>query len=449
MSTPTQLKRTEAELAFPAQYRESAGHLPGNADIRALRDKAMAAFELSGLPHRRIEAWKYTNLRQLLNTAYVPAQPMTSGVLMGSDEMAHAVFASLKRTLLVFINGNFKPKLSSLDGLEDGLEITTLHEALQAGQPEVTRALSAAPDDNPMLNLNTAMMRDGAVIRVRDGAKITQPLHLVHINSGQGHASTLRHLVQLGTNAALTLLETHAAPSGNGDYLTNNVLDVQVKVGGCLTRIKVQDEDSGAVHYARLLVNLAAGAKLRDFTLSLGGRITRNEVSVDFAGTDGDAHVSGAYFLNERQHCDTSVRIDHNVPECVSYQQFRGVMDDRAEGVFQGLVRVAPQAQKSDGRQMVRALLLSENAAHFAKPELEIFADDVQCAHGATTGELDQESLFFLRARGIPLDQAKALMVSAFIGEALDDIEDFEIRQRLAGLSSHWLNRDKEGASHD
>ncbi|PLX35201.1 MAG: Fe-S cluster assembly protein SufD, partial [Hyphomicrobiales bacterium] len=255
----------------------------------------------------------------------------------------------------------------------------------------------------------------------------------------------LRHLVEVGKNASLTLLETHAAPDGNDEYLASSVVDARVLDGGKLTRIKVQDEAKGAVHYARLLSHLGAEAKLRDFTLTLGGGIVRNEASVDFGGTQGDAHVSGAYFLNGRQHCDSSVRIDHRVPECVSSQQFRGVVDGRAEGVFQGLVRVAPHAQKTDGRQMVRALLLSEGAAHFAKPELEIFADDVQCAHGATAGEIDGEALFFLRARGIPEQQAKALLITAFIGEALDDIEDDEIRERLAMLSSQWL-ASQEGA---
>ena len=178
---------------------------------------------------------------------------------------------------------------------------------------------------------------------------------------------------------------------------------------------------------------------LRDQARSARHPRPRNEQGV--VGENGDAHVSGAYFLNGNQHCDTSTRIDHKTPECVSYQQFRGVVDDRAEGVFQGLVRVAPHAQKTDGRQMVRALLLSEGAAHFAKPELEIFADDVQCAHGATAGEIDEDALFFLRARGIPQDQAKALLITAFIGEALDDIENYDIRERLAELASNWMHR--------
>ena len=446
MTSPTTLKRTEAELAFPEQYREIATALPGNADIRACREKAITAFETSGLPHRRVEAWKYTNLRQLLTASYTPAEQAQGGVMLSSDETAaHAVFATLERNILVFINGHFKPELSDMAGLEDGIEITTLYDALEAGLPEVTQAIEGTPDDNPMLNLNTALMRDGAVINVKNGIEINRPVHLVHINSNRGQASTLRHLVQVGEGASLTLLETHAAPSGGDEYLANSVIDAKVLQGGRLSRVKVQDEADSAIHYSRLLANVAADGRLRDFTLTLGGKIVRNEASVDFSGENADAHVSGAYFLSGRQHCDTSVKINHKTPECVSYQQFRGVVDDRAEGVFQGLVRVAPHAQKTDGRQMVRALLLSEGAGHFAKPELEIFADDVQCAHGATAGELDEDALFFLRARGIPEAEAKALLITAFIGEAIDDVEDFSIRERLAELSGNWLGR-KDGA---
>ncbi len=441
LSTSDNMKKTRAEKAFPAIYARVAKTLPGSKAVRMLRDKAMADFKTSGLPGRGVEAWKYTNLRQLMTDSYPPATPASGGVLMNTNEAAsHGVFSTLERATMVFVDGHYRPELSDISPIENEVEISTLAEALNAEDPMALDTLVMEGETDPLANLNLAMMRDGALIRVKDGVKVSLPLHFVHINlTGASCANTTRHIVHVGAGASLKIFQTHAG-SEKATYFTNTVFIAQIADKGALTRVKVQGDSLTAFHFGHLQAKLGEAAKLRDFTLNLGGRVTRNEVSIALAGNMADAHVSGAYLLGGKQHCDTSIMMDHQVPECTSTQQFRGVVDETAQGVFQGKVRVAPDAQKSDGRQMVRALLLSERAAHYAKPELEIFADDVQCAHGATAGELDDEAMFFLRARGIPEAQAKALLITAFIGEALDDITDLDIRDRLEELTQNWLD---------
>ncbi len=442
MSSLISLRKTAAEEALAAHYKEAASSLPGSARMRILRDAAMKAFEASGLPHRRVEAWKYTNLRQLLLKAHPPCLPGSGGVLMDIGEAAaHGVFVNMQRAVMVFVNGHYRAELSDISPIEGEVEINTLKTALDNDEQLVYEAFDEPPHSNPMINLNLAMMSDGVLICVGDGVNIKTPLHLVHINSAAAACtSTVRHLVHIGAGASLNIIETHAGASDTA-YLSNNVMNVRVKENGRFVRTKVQDDAGDAFHFSHMGAIVGQGAVLRDFTLTLGAHLARGEADIVLAGKSADTHVSGAYLLGGKQHCDSWVRIEHRAPECTSDQQFRGVIDDAAQGIFQGIIKVAPDAQKTDGRQMVRALLLSQRAAQFSKPELEIFADDVQCAHGATIGELDDEALFFLRARGIPEMQAKSLLITAFIGEALDDVIDVNIKERLDDLAASWLEQ--------
>ncbi len=442
LTTQGNIKKTAAEKAFPALYDKIAPGLPGGKAVRRLRNKAMEDFKASGLPGRGVEAWKYTNLRQLLTDSYPPAVPAGGGVLMNTDEAAsHGAFSTLERATMVFVDGHYRPELSDISAIGDKARIMTLAQALETEDTRALDTLVSAADADPLINLTLAMMRDGAMVSIPDGVRIKTPLHFVHINrTGASCANTTRHIVHVGKGAALKIFQTHAG-SENATYFTNTLFIAQIGNEGQLTRVKVQGDSLSAFHFGHLRAELGEKAKLRDFTLNLGGHVVRSEVDVALAGNAADAHVSGAYLLSGKQHCDTSIMMDHQRPGGTSQQQFRGVVDDGAQGIFQGKVRVAPDAQKSDGRQMVRALLLSERASHFAKPELEIFADDVQCAHGATAGELDDEALFFLRARGIPEPRAKALLITGFIGEALDDITDLDIRDRLEELTQNWLDR--------
>jgi Fe-S cluster assembly protein SufD len=278
-------------------------------------------------------------------------------------------------------------------------------------------------------------MNDGACLRIRKGVKLDKPLHLLFFSADPG-ASHTRNLVLLENEAEATILETHV---GEVASFADIVTDIAIGEGARLNHIKLQDEASDAVHLATMRARLAADAKLSSFTLTLGCGVSRGQSFVLFSGEGAEANIDGAYALRDKQHADQFCVIDHAVPACTSHTLFKGVLDGESEGVFQGKIIVRPHAQKSDGRQMTHALLLSRDAAMNAKPELEIYADDVQCAHGSTVGELSKEAIFYLRSRGIPEAEARRLLVLAFLDEALDLTPHDLAKDALKLLVSEWF----------
>jgi Fe-S cluster assembly protein SufD len=235
-----------------------------------------------------------------------------------------------------------------------------------------------------------------------------------------------------------TIIETFV---GEGDYVVNSVTEISLGNGARLDRVKVELEAPEATHLAFVEVNLAAGATLNELTLTAGSALNRQNGNYVFAGENANAHIAGAYLLHGKQHADSRLIMDHKVPHCTSREMFKCVMDDYARGIFQGKVIVRKHAQKTDGKQSSHALLLSENAEFDAKPELEIYADDVVCGHGATAGDLNEDYLFYLMSRGIPKAEAKALLIAAFVGEAFDNVEHEGLKDALSDFASKWLHR--------
>ncbi|HTN96341.1 MAG TPA: Fe-S cluster assembly protein SufD, partial [Nordella sp.] len=249
------------------------------------------------------------------------------------------------------------------------------------------------------------------------------------------------HKVRVADGAAATLFETHI---GEGAYLSNSVIDITLGAGAKLDRVKLEIESRSAIHLAHAVITVGAKAVLRDFTLTSGARVNRQNGSLAFKGQNADAKIAGSYLLAGRQHADTRLVIDHQVPKCTSREVFKCVMDDHARGIFQGKAIVRRGAQKTDGKQSSHALLLSETAEFDAKPELEIYADDVVCGHGATSGDIDHNHLFYLQSRGIPEAEAKSMLIGAFVGEAFDTISHDGVRDVLAGFAENWLVDHKE-----
>jgi Fe-S cluster assembly protein SufD len=245
-----------------------------------------------------------------------------------------------------------------------------------------------------------------------------------------------RNVIEVAAGSNATVIETQI---GEGEYLTNSVTEIRVGDGARLDRIKVEREAPSAVHLAQTHVTLGANAILRELTLTAGARVNRQNGTYIFAGQGSDAKIAGAYLLAGKQHADTRLLVEHRVPACVSRELFKCVMDDNARGIFQGKVIVAPGAQKTDGKQSSHGLLLSPTAEFDAKPELEIFADDVVCGHGATSGDLDHDYLFYLRSRGIPEAEAKSLLIAAFVGEAIETVENEALRDALVRFAENWL----------
>jgi len=390
------------------------------------RKDARATFAKTGLPHRRMEDWKYTDLRTRLHEALPPAAPIDALRNLGEP------FARRAQTEVRFGNGFF----AGIKGeLADGVRITPLGEALKEGEA-ATAGLgeSKAPVGDPMVALNTALMRDGAVITVEAGAR---PGVILLSHEGRAGRQMIRNLIKLGEGAEAIIIETHQG--GDDAQQFQQVSEIALGKGAKLTHIRLQDAGAKSVHLATDLVDVSESADYRGFVLTSGGELSRQESFIEFTGSNAKAHVSGAYLLSGNQHSDVTTRVNHAHPHCVSREVFKGVIADNARGVFQGKIYVAEGAQKTDGHMLNKTLLLSDKAEMDAKPELEIYADDVKCSHGATTGQLDANHLFYLRARGIDEATARGLLMQSFLAEALEEVEDEKIRECLQDHVNTWL----------
>ena len=432
--------RTNAEQGLADAFAGARANLPGAGAVKSLREHAFHTFESKGLPHRRVEEWKYTDLRALMRDAKPLAPPPDAAAKLKARD-AGAFLADVKARQIVIVDGVFAADLSDLAALEPGLSIVSLADALSKGEAAVTERLGrpSALGDDAALALNTAMMSDGAVIRVADAAVIARPLHLVFVTTPDKPVSLFtRSLVSIGKGASATLIESHEGPGGI-DHQVNHALDLMVADAAKFDHVKIGREGDRMLHVATLTAEIGKGAQVNDFTFTLGGAVTRNQISMRMNGTNIHTGIRGATLLKDRQHADNTLVVDHAIGHCDSRELFKSVLDDESRSVFQGKIIVQPHAQKTDAKMATHALLLSEEAEADAKPELEIFADDVVCGHGATAGALDDDLLFYLKARGIPQKQAEALMIEAFIGEAVEAVENLVLREVLMELARHWL----------
>ena len=382
--------------------------------LQLVKTAAEEAYGGTTLPHARMEDWKWTNLRTLVDRPYPPRQAVEAKAADIERLVKASPFAAIAATRMVFVNGRYDAAHSKLANGKAG-----------------TRTAS----EEPVMALNAAFADDGASLLLSGTADT--PVELVFVTTtGAPRTIATRNVVEVAAGASATLIETHL---GEGDYLSNSVTEIRLGEGARLDRVKVEHEAGEAIHLAHAHVTLAKGATLRDFTLTSGARVNRQNGTYAFTGQGGDVKVTGAYLLGGKQHADTKLEVDHRVPHCTSRELFKCVMDDQARGIFQGKVIVRPDAQKTDGKQSSHALLLSEHAEFDAKPELEIFADDVVCGHGATSGDLNHDHVFYLKSRGIPEAEAKSLLIAAFVGEAFDAISHDGIRDALVAFAEGWL----------
>jgi Fe-S cluster assembly protein SufD len=430
--------KTAAETALAHAYAEARTRLPGDGAIAAQREAAFEVFAKAGLPHRRIEEWKYTDLRALMRDAKPLAAPPDAAA-KARAKTAGGLLGDVETRRLVFVDGAFVAELSDIAGLESGLAITSLSQALSANDPTLTAHLGKlAPAGDAAVALNTAFMGDGAVIRIGAGSTIARPLHLLFVASDKPAATFMRSLVVAEQGARVMLIESHEGPAGS-DYQVNAALEIFVGDGAHVDHVKIITEGADALHVSTLAAAIGARARFNSFTFTAGGAVVRNQLFLNFDGADTVAGIRGATLIKGRQHADTTVVANHIASGCQSREVFKSVLDDEAHGVFQGRIIVRPHAQKTDAKMMTRALLLSERAEADHKPELEIFADNVQCGHGATSGALDGELKFYLMARGIPEAEAEALLIRAFLGEAIEGIEHAGLREALMDSVAAWL----------
>ena len=391
-------------LALPA--------IAGEGPLFDLKRAAAARFRELGAPARRLERWKYTSLTPLAGAAF------TLGGKAGAAELPR--IAGTVR--LVFVNGRFDA--ARTDALPDG--VVPLGSLGAADMLPLLGPVMDAPDQ-ALATLNTAFSSDGYVVELAAGAVLEQPLHIVHVTAA-GAVANPRNIVRLGADARATIVESWL---GDGEYWANPVTDIRLATGAALTHYKWQREAGPAFHTALTSVSIAAAARYEALTLATGGRIMRQEFSIGLDGEGADCRLAGAALGHEAQHLDFTVTMDHRSPHAHSGQAFKSVLASGARSVFQGLVKVGRGAVGTDAHQTSNNLLLDRSAEADAKPELEIFADDVACSHGATVGELDEAKVFYLKSRGLSDEAARALLVEGFVAELFDDLADAAIALHL------------------
>ncbi len=399
------------------------GHLPWLADLRA---DAAARFANLGLPDRKVEAWRYTDLKPIRDQLFVPRNGQTGAVPPALLPTAHR---------LVFDNGCL---MESASDLPAGVRLLGMAEAMDQAPELLADNLGriAAVKGLPLPALNQAMSRDGYLLVVAPGVAVTQPIEILFLNHLS--ANYPRNLILAQSGSSVTVLE-HYLGQGEEAYVLNAVTEIVAESGAWVRRYKIQCEARTASHIATVAAQLAETAKFENFDLNLGARLARSEIHVALQGPGGRADLNGIYLLRGKQHCDNAIHMDHVVGATHSQQDYRGILDDSAHGVFQGKITVRPDAQGIEGHQLNKTLLLSDKAEIDSKPELEILADDVKCSHGATAGELDETGLFYLRTRGIPEWEARRLLMTAFVAQTLDKIGDDAVRGTMDGLVAEWM----------
>ena len=427
---------------FVESFDPARSGLPGAGLgwLKALREDGIERFEALGLPTPKLEAWKYTRLKPLEDTRY---QPVTDEDGMAALDTVPSLLPDPGgRPRLVFVNGWMRPNFWIDGDLPDGVHLEGLRDVLETRPDWIRERLGtlAGEDASSLVQLNTAMMDTGFVLRVEDGVRVETPIEVIFVGglTARPVAYSPRNLIVLGKGAEATVVKYHVG-LGAGAYLANSVSDIEVGPGALLRHYKVQAEAKEATHIHTIRARVARDATYESFSLSIGGRLSRNELSVRLEGEGAHCALNGAYLMRGSEHCDNTTVIDHLVPHTTCREVFKGVLDDESRAVFVGRIVVHKDAQKTDGYQLCKTLLLSTGAEIDAKPELEIYADDVKCSHGAATGQLDETALFYLRSRGVPEALARNLLVQSFIGEALEEISDEVVRQAITDQVVHWL----------
>jgi Fe-S cluster assembly protein SufD len=374
-----------------------------------LRAKGRARFAEVGLPSRKDEAWKFTGLNKLRALGLEPS-PSPSR----------------------FAGPSLSPQAGR--GIPEGVILRSLAELLRSNPAVVERHLGRLIDIDrrPMAALNTAWVEDGLVLIVPDGVVLDRPIEASFAAAGTVYP---RHLVVLGRAAEAVLVERHSSDGG----FSNSVFEIALGPGANLRHYALHAESEAALATTTIVAEIGRDATYQTFALTAGGGLVRREIEARLTGEGGSCRVDGAYLVDGRRHADTTVLVDHRVPHCSSRQTQKGIVDDHGHAVFQGKILVRPGAQKTDGNQSSQTLLLSRDAEIDVKPELEIHADDVKCSHGATSGRLDQNALFYLRSRGVPEREARALLIQGFIDGALDEIDHDAVRESFKAAAADWL----------
>jgi Fe-S cluster assembly protein SufD len=397
-----------------------------------------------GFPTPEDEDWRYTNVEPILRTPFEPARYESNG--LSSKILSHPAFKQTKGCRIVVVNGFYSEDLSSLTAFPRGMVVCSLAKAMSMHADRVQPHLGRYADheNQAFVALNTALMVDGVFLDVPRGTIIENPIHLIFI-AGGGNKATLsnpRSLMVLGANSQTVLVETYIGLEGE-PYFTNTVMELIGEENSTIVHCRLQNERQNAFHISTTQVHLAENSQFTSQSISLGGALARSDLNVSLDGEGISAVLDGLYAASGSQHMDHHTRIDHRKPYGTSRQLYKGVLNGKSGGVFNGKIVVHKNAQRTDAAQVNRNLLLSEQAWANTKPELEIHADDVKCTHGSTVGQPDEDSVFYLRSRGIAQDQASSLLAYAFARDLIERMRVEPIRAELNGLLSDKIQSDE------
>jgi Fe-S cluster assembly protein SufD len=397
--------------------------------LQDLRDRAASRFVALGFPTVRDEEWRFTNISPIANSEFRIAAPAP----VTAAELASVPYADVPFRLVI-VNGRFSAELSQLTGLPAGVRAGSLGAAVTTHAEVVQRYFGQFADFNArsLIALNTALAGDGAYVYIPEGIVLEQPLEILYLSAGadQPEMSQLRTLIFAGERSQSRIVETYASLRG-GTYFTNAVTEVFVGENAHLDHYKVQQEHVDAFHIGSIFVNAQRAATFSSHSFSLGGRIVRNDVNAVLDGDGAEVTLNGLYLADGERLVDNHTEIDHAKPHCPSHEVYKGILGGKARAVFNGKIIVRQDAQKTNAKQTNRALLLSDDASINTKPQLEIFADDVKCTHGAAIGQLDDDAIFYLRARGLTYFEARDMLIHAFAGEILDQVQVEPLKRAL------------------
>ncbi|HXG09082.1 MAG TPA: Fe-S cluster assembly protein SufD [Gemmataceae bacterium] len=425
------MEEKDQYLAAFADFEKRLGK-GAAAPLHRVRQAAIERFAALGFPTLEDEEWRFTNLAPLIRTSFHLAGP--DGRMPDAAEIERLAIPAGDCTRLVFVNGHYAPGLSSLRTLPPGTIAGSLAEALRdhPDQVEPHLARHAGYEEHPFIALNTAFLQDGAFLFIPRGKVVAEPVYLLFVSTAASEptVSHPRSLVIVGEDSQVRLIEGYFGPEGEV-YFTNAVTEVVAGPNAVVDHYKLQRESTRAFHVATLQVQQDRTSNFADHAITLGGGLVRNEINVLLGGEGGECTLNGLYLAAGRQHVDNRTLIDHAQPHCTSHELYRGILDGQAHGVFNGKIWVRPGAQKTDAKQTNQTLLLSEDAVINTKPQLEIYADDVKCTHGATVGQLDAEGIFYLRSRGISREEARNLLTFAFANDIIGRVKIEPLRARL------------------
>jgi Fe-S cluster assembly protein SufD len=442
------MDRIAVQDIYQAHFTRCAQQLANNGSswTRSVRQAAFSRFAASGFPSTREEAWKHTNVAALAKLPFAPAEH--AGAARRDDVLTRASCGQMTGPQLVFVNGHYAPELSALQPLPKGSIVESLAQAISAKRSSVEAHLAgyASFQNHAFVALNTAFMQDGAFIYIPPRTSVAAPIHLLFVSTAPALATVSypRNLLVVDRGSQATVVESYSGGE-HEVYLTNAVTEVVVGEHAVLNHYRLQQESKAAFHMATLQIHQDRSSRVISHAIALGGALARNEVTAVLAGEGSECTLNGLFMVAGQQHVDNQTRIEHVQPYCTSRELYKGVLDGKGRGVFNGTIHVHKTAQKSNAKQTNKNLLLSPDAWINTKPQLEIYNHDVQCGHGSTIGRLDEEALFYLRSRGIGLEQARGLLTYAFASEMLNQITIQPMQAALHETLHTWLSSQPRG----